>query len=103
MIKLKLNVQIEAKFLRNSFELSQLDGVGMVLMEQQQLREMRQREKEHLLRQLVTIQNQRQKNGQVSNQKPQYMLKVKVKVRHKRHHQGLYIKPQLNHLLQFHN
>ena len=34
----------KAKFLRNSFELSQLDGVGMILMEQQQLREMKQRE-----------------------------------------------------------
>ena len=44
----------KAKFLRNSFELSQLDGVGMILMGQQQLREMKQREKEHLLRQLVS-------------------------------------------------
>ena len=42
-----------AKFLRNSFELSQLDNAGMILMEQQQMREMKQREKEHLLRQLV--------------------------------------------------
>ena len=42
-----------AKFLRNSFELSQLDYAGMLLMEQQQFREMKQREKEHLLRQLV--------------------------------------------------
>ena len=42
-----------AKFLRNSFELSQLDNAGMILMEQQQFREMKQREKEHLLRQLV--------------------------------------------------
>ena len=42
-----------AKFLRNSFELSQLDNAGMMLMEQQQFREMKQREKEHLLRQLV--------------------------------------------------
>ena len=42
-----------AKFLRNSFELSQLDNAGMMLMEQQQFREMKEREKEHLLRQLV--------------------------------------------------
>ena len=42
-----------ANFLRNSFELSQLDNAGMMLMEQQQFREMNQREKEHLLRQLV--------------------------------------------------
>ena len=34
-----------AKFLRNSFELSQLDNAGMILMEQQQMREMKQREK----------------------------------------------------------
>ena len=36
----------KAKFLRNSFELSQLDGVGMMLLEQQQFREIKQREKE---------------------------------------------------------
>ena len=34
----------KAKFLRNAFALSQLDGVGMILKEQQQLRGMRQRE-----------------------------------------------------------
>ena len=39
--------------LRKSFGLSQLDNAGMILMEQQQMREMKQREKEHLLRQLV--------------------------------------------------
>ena len=42
-----------ANFLRNSFALSQLDNAGMMLMEQQQMREMKQREIEHLLRQLV--------------------------------------------------
>ena len=34
-----------AKQLRNTFELSQLDGVGMQLMEQQQLQEMKHQEK----------------------------------------------------------
>ena len=34
-----------AKQLRNTFELSQLDGVGMQIMEQQQFREMKEREK----------------------------------------------------------
>ena len=39
-----------AKQLRNTFELSQLDGVGMRLMEQQQFNEVKEREKEDLLR-----------------------------------------------------
>lgn len=43
-----------AKQLRNTFELSQLDGVGMQIMEQQQFREMKEREKEHLLRQIAS-------------------------------------------------
>ena len=43
-----------AKQLRNTFELSQLDGVGMQLMEQQQFQEMKEREKEHLLRQIAS-------------------------------------------------
>ena len=34
-----------AKQVRNTFELSQLDGVGMRLMEQQQINEMKEREK----------------------------------------------------------
>ena len=42
-----------AKFLRNSFEFSQLDNAGIMLMEQQQMRELKEREKDHLLRQLV--------------------------------------------------
>ena len=47
----------EAKQLRNTFELSQLDGVGMQIMEQQQFREMKEREKEHLLRQIASKTN----------------------------------------------
>ena len=43
-----------AKQLRNNFEFSQLDGVGMQLMEQQQFREMKEREKEHLLRHIAS-------------------------------------------------
>jgi hypothetical protein len=43
-----------AEQLRNTFELSQLDGVGMQLMEQQQFREMKEREKEQLLRQIAS-------------------------------------------------
>jgi len=42
-----------AKQLRNTFELSQLDGVGMQLMEEQQMREMKEREKIHYLRQIA--------------------------------------------------
>lgn len=42
-----------AKLLRNTFELSQLDGVGMHIMEQQQLRELIEREKLHYLRQMA--------------------------------------------------
>ena len=54
MIKLKLNIQIEQViFYVLHLSLSQLDNAGMRLMEQQQFREMKQREKEHLLRQLV--------------------------------------------------
>ena len=34
-----------AKQLRNTFELSQLDGVGMQIMEEQQFRQMKEREK----------------------------------------------------------
>ena len=34
-----------AKQLRNTFELSQLDGVGMRIMEQQQFKEAKEREK----------------------------------------------------------
>ena len=43
-----------AKQVRNTFELSHLDGVGMQLMEQQQFREMKEREKEHLLRHIAS-------------------------------------------------
>jgi len=43
-----------AKQLRNTFEFSQLDGVGMQLMDQQQFREMKEREKENLLRQIAS-------------------------------------------------
>jgi len=43
-----------AKQLRNTFELSQLDGVGMQIMEQQQQQEIKERDKEHLLRQIAT-------------------------------------------------
>ena len=90
----------KAKFLRHSFELSQLDGVGMILMEQQQLREMKQREKEHLLRQLVSNTSKSTTEERASQQsETQYTRKL----RRKRHHQGLYINPQLNHLLLFHN
>ena len=39
-----------AKQLRNTFELSQLDGVGMRIMEQQQFKEAKEREKEDLLK-----------------------------------------------------
>ena len=41
-----------AKQIINTFELSQLGGVGMQLMEQQQFRDMKEREKENLLRQI---------------------------------------------------
>ena len=43
----------DAKFLRNSFELSQLDGMGMQIMEQQQLREMKELAKENAIRNLA--------------------------------------------------
>ena len=43
-----------AKQIRNTFELSRLDGVGMQLMEQQQFREIKEREKENLLRQIAS-------------------------------------------------
>ena len=87
-----------AKFVRNSFEFSQLDNAGIMLMEQQHMRELKEREKDHLLRQLVKIQTNRQlKNEQVSNQKPQYML------HHKHPHQGMHTKHQLNRQLQFKN
>ena len=43
----------KAKFLRNTFELSQLDGMGMQIMEAQQLREMKEREKIHYLREIA--------------------------------------------------
>ena len=39
-----------AKQLRNTFELSQLDGVGMRIMEQQQFKEAKEREKEDLFK-----------------------------------------------------
>ena len=42
-----------AKQLRNTFELSQLDGVGMQLVEQQQFREIKEQEKENILRQIA--------------------------------------------------
>ena len=42
-----------AKQLRNAFELSQLDGIGTHIMEQQQLREAKEREKEHFIRQVA--------------------------------------------------
>ena len=41
-----------AKQLRNTFELSQLDGVGMLIMEQQQFKLAKEREKEDLLKQI---------------------------------------------------
>ena len=43
-----------AKQLKNTFELSQLHGVGMQLMEQQEFREMKDREEENLLRQIAS-------------------------------------------------
>jgi hypothetical protein len=43
----------KAKFLRNTFELSQLDGLGMQIMEEQQLREIKEREKIHYLREIA--------------------------------------------------
>ena len=43
-----------ANQVRNTFELIQLDGVGVQLMEQQQVRETKEREKENLLRQMAS-------------------------------------------------
>ena len=45
-----------AKFLRNTFQLSQLDGAGQALLEQQQVEEMKERLKNHQVQQLA-IQN----------------------------------------------
>lgn len=45
-----------AKFLRNTFQLSQLDGMGQALLEQQQAEEMKERVKDYQLHQLA-IQN----------------------------------------------
>ena len=42
-----------AKQIRNSFELSQLDGEGMREMENQQINQMKEQEKEHILRTLA--------------------------------------------------
>ena len=68
-----------------------------MLMEQH-VRELKEREKDRLLRQLVrNTDNQQHKNEQVSNQTRQYTL------HHTRPHQGLYIKHQLNRLFQFQN
>ena len=55
MIKIQLNTQtVRKKQLRNTFELSQLDGVGMQLMEKQEFRDMKEREKENLLGQFAS-------------------------------------------------
>ena len=45
-----------AKLLRNTFQLSQLDGMGQVLLEQQEAEEMKGKMKEHILQQLA-VQN----------------------------------------------
>lgn len=45
-----------SKFLRNTFQLSKLDGMGQALLEQQQAEEMKERVKDYQLRQLA-IQN----------------------------------------------
>ena len=45
-----------AKFLRSTFQLSQLDGAGQALLEQQQVEEMKERIKNHQVQQLA-IQN----------------------------------------------
>ena len=45
-----------AKFMRNTFQLSQLDGAGQALLEQQQVEEMQERLKNHQVQQLA-IQN----------------------------------------------
>ena len=42
-----------AKQIRNSFELSQLDGEGMREMENQQINQMKEQEKENILRTLA--------------------------------------------------
>ena len=46
-----------AKFLRSTFQLSQLDGAGQALLEQQQVEEMKERLKNHQLQQLATQNN----------------------------------------------
>ena len=43
-----------AKELKNTFELSQLDGVGMRIMEQQQFKEAKEREKEDLFKKMAS-------------------------------------------------
>ena len=60
-----------AKQLRNTFELSHLDGVGMQLMEQQQFRDMKEREKENLLRQIASTTGTSSIEARATQQSPQ--------------------------------
>ena len=60
-----------AKQLRHTFELSQLDGVGMQLMEQQQFREIKEQEKEHLLRQIASTTGISITEARATQQSPQ--------------------------------
>ena len=60
-----------AKQFGNTFGLSRLDGVGMQLMEQQQFREMKEREKENRLRQIASNTSNSITEARATQQSPQ--------------------------------
>ena len=89
-----------AKQLINTFELSQLDGVGTQIMEQQQLRETKEREREKLLRQIASqtgVSNTEARATQqfqspISTHQERHQEAPLIFIRnHQRHHGQLYL------------
>ena len=59
-----------AKFLRNTFQLSQLDGMGQALLEQQEMNEMAERVKDYQLKELADQHETSKKNEDAKNTSP---------------------------------
>ena len=64
-----------AKFLRSTFQLSQIDGMGQALLEQQQVEEVKERLKDYQIRQLA-LQNDTDARTQraIGRKEPQQMI-----------------------------
>ena len=68
-----------AKFLRNTFQLSQLDGMGQALLEQQEINEMAERVKDYQLKELAD-QNETSKKLKILKTQAHQQLRVDQQV-----------------------